>query len=90
MTELADFGRDVLAFAVLLALPLGGGAVLGALVASVLGQLTGIQDPTLHQVLRVVALAGAVTVILPVAVPEALALVSEALARLPALGRGAP
>lgn len=59
MNALLDIVRDALTLTVTLGLPLLAVAVLTGLLAGWLGQLTGVQDPSVNTAIRAAAIIGA-------------------------------
>ncbi len=87
MIELLDLARDGLALAVLLALPIAGAALFGALVAGTLAAVTGLQDQTIALVARSASIVAVIVLALGAFTLEVRDFTADAWARLATLGK---
>lgn len=87
MIEIGDVMRGGFALVLALAWPLLGAAVAGVIAGGIAARLTGIQDPALGLVARMLAVVVAIALLATGMAAAVLAFTDEAWSGLPALGR---
>lgn len=87
MIEIADVVRDGFALVLALAWPLVGAALAGVIAGGIAARLTGVQDPALGLVLRMLAVVVAIAMLATGMAAAVRAFTEEIWSALPELGR---